>query len=214
MERSLHERWDVLCARVGVFAGAEEADLTGEMLSTLYSHPPRVYHTLDHVRDCLSVFDTVRLLAEDRDACEFAIWLHDGVYFAERSDNEARSAEAAQMIAGLLGCRAEFVNTVRTLIMATRHSTSPPTADAALVADIDLSVLGGTWEVYDAYRRAIRAEYAWADDEAFRGGRLAFLDRMLDRPTIYTTAWFQEEYEERARDNLERERTELEIQPF
>jgi predicted metal-dependent HD superfamily phosphohydrolase len=210
MDHPLRQRWDDVCTRVGAFKHAHESDLTFEMLSTMYAHPPRAYHNLDHIRQCLEMYDSVRGLADDRDCVEFALWLHDCVFFPERSDNEDRSADAAAMIAGLLGCPAEFTLKVRELIGVTRHHESPTRGDPALVADIDLSILGQPWAVYDAYRRAIHHEYDWAGTELFRQGRMAFLRRMLDKPAIYATQYFKRELEDAARDNMQRELDEWE----
>lgn len=209
MAEAMRIRWDRLCERIGAFKRAEESDLTFEMLSTMYAHPPRAYHNLAHIEQLLGVFDSVAMLAEESDAVEFAIWMHDCVFFAERPDNESRSADAAAMIAGLLGCSADFTRHVRELIAATRHSTNPGRGDAALVADIDLSILAAPREDYDRYRAAIRTEYEFADDAMFREGRAAFLQRMLDRDHIFNTAWFRREHERAARDNLQRELDEL-----
>jgi len=207
--KAMQERWDRLSERVGAFARVEESEMTFEMVRTMYDHPPRSYHTLEHIARCLSTLDKVRMLAEHRDALEFAIWLHDCVFFPERHDNEVRSADAAGMIAGLLGCEPRFVEQVRELVIVTRHDSCPVGGDAALIADIDLAVLGGSAREYDAYREQIREEFAFADDDLFRTGRIAFLERLLDRPRIYTTAYVRRELEERARRNLQRELDEL-----
>lgn len=209
-ERSLHDRWDALCARVGPFASAAEADLTFEMIRGLYSTPPRAYHNLGHVAQCLSVLDEVRRLADEPDAAEMALWLHDCVYIAVRDDNEEQSAFVAQTVAGLIGAPAPFVSRVVGMIEATRHDRRELAGDTALVADIDLAILGAPPDEYDAYRRAIRQEFAFADDRRFNRGRLAFVDRQLDRPRLYATPYFRSELEPRARANLARERTELE----
>lgn len=201
-EPGLHHRWDRLCARVGAFASASEADLTFETILTLYAHPPRSYHTLEHVAACLHAFDQVALLAEDKDATEFALWLHDAVFIAERPDNERRSADAAGMIAGLLGCSPPFTQRVRELILATKHDDHEPIGDAALVADLDLADLGADPDIYAAYREAIDREYGFASREHFLRGRTAFLHRMLDRDDIYATAWFRSQREATARRNL------------
>lgn len=216
-----------MCARVGAFKKVDESDLTFDMLLTFYAHPVRAYHNLDHIAQVLGEFDAVSALADDPDCVEFALWMHDCVYFAERPDNEDRSADAAAMIAGLLGCAAPFVATVRSLIAVTRHSIVPARGDWALVADLDLTVLAAEWAPaappppsspplsaqasgYDAYRRAIRQEFAFATDEQYRAGRCAFLNRMLDKERIYHTAYFYKRLESRARDNLYRELDELE----
>jgi predicted metal-dependent HD superfamily phosphohydrolase len=205
MSGSLHDRWITLAARIGAFKGTEEAELTFGMLQTLYAHPVRAYHNLDHIAAVLGVFDSARLLAGDRDLVEFSLWLHDCVYFAERADNEDRSADAAGMLAGLLGCQPEFAARARECIMATHHSTQPPKGDPALVADIDLAILGAAPAEYDAYAAAIRREFAFASDEQFRAGRMAFLKRMLEKDRIFATPHFYGELEDAARENLQRE---------
>lgn len=207
---ALRQRWDALCEHIGAFKNAHESDLTFEMLTTMYGHPVRAYHNLDHIRQCLATYDSVRGLADGRDEIEFALWLHDCVFFPERSDNEERSADAASMIAGLLGCSAEFTTRVRELIAVTRHHEAPGRGDPALVADIDLSILGQDWPAYDVYRRAIHDEYGWAGEDLFRQGRMAFLQRMLDKPRIYASNYFQREFESKARDNMDRELMEWE----
>ena len=210
MDLLLHNRWNALCERVGAFKKAEESDLTFEMLRTLYARPLRAYHNLDHIAQVLGAFDAVRMLAEDKDLVEFAIWLHDCVYFAERPDNEDRSADAAGMIAGLLGCAPDFSTRARACIMATRHSTVPDKGDAALVADLDLTILGAPRDEYDRYRGAIRAEFSFAPDDQFFPGRIAFLHRMVDKDRIFATQHFHGQMEEIARSNLYRELDELE----
>jgi predicted metal-dependent HD superfamily phosphohydrolase len=221
---SLRNRWDSLCARVGAFKRVEESDLTFDMLLALYTHPARAYHNLDHIAQVLAAFDDVRGLAEDKDCVEFAIWMHDCVYIAERPDNEERSADAASMIAGLLGCTPEFIAHVRSLIAVTRHSVPPARGDWALIADLDLAILAAPWEPspqdaggggagavmgYNAYRKAIRREFAFATDDQFIAGRTAFLQRMLERDRVFHTAYFHQRLDRAARENMERELDEL-----
>jgi predicted metal-dependent HD superfamily phosphohydrolase len=209
-EQRLHDRWDALCARVGSFGSAAEADLTFEMIRGLYGTPPRAYHNLDHIAQCLDVLDGVRMLADDADAVEMALWLHDCVFIAMRDDNEEQSAFVAQTVASLIGAAAPFVSGVVAMIDATRHDGRMLAGDPGLVQDIDLSILGADPIVYDNYRRAIREEFAFADDERFNAGRLSFIARQLGRPRVYATAYFKAELEARARGNLQRERDELE----
>lgn len=206
----LPARWNALCQRVGAFKSADEADLTLDMLLALYAHPPRAYHNLAHIAQLLGAFDDARMLADEPDAVEFALWMHDCVYYPLRPDNEERSADAAAMIAGLLGCAPAFASRVRECILVTRHSTPPGRGDTALVADLDLTILGTPHAEYDAYRRAIRAEFAFAEDALFIEGRRAFVQRMLDKPGVFATPHFKRLLEDAARDNLYRELDALE----
>lgn len=211
----LRDRWFALCRRIDTHedVGAD-AELTFGMVETLYTHPERAYHNLGHVRACLDVFAEVRMLAEDREAVEFALWMHDCVFDAARPDNEARSADAAGMVAGLLGCAPGFAERVRELILVTRHARTPAGGDASVVSDVDLSVLGSPPAEYEAYRDAIRAEFSFAPAEQFAHGRHAFLERMLDREHIYATGLFRSEREARARENMDREMREIEAGPW
>jgi predicted metal-dependent HD superfamily phosphohydrolase len=206
---ALHDRWESLCARVSAFENTEHSEMTFDMVRAMYDHPPRAYHNLEHIQDCLTTFDNVTVLADEPDVIEMALWLHDSIFFPERPDNEARSADATQMIAGLLGCPPEFVHRVRELVMVTRHDSCPMPGDGALISDVDLSILGRPPERYGAYASAIREEFAFADEESFRAGRIAFIERTLDRPSIYVTAYIRQHLERQARENLERELDEL-----
>ncbi len=205
MGTALHDRWEALCARIGAFERAEHADLTFELIETLYATPPRTYHNLDHVGGTLRVFDEVRRLADDPDAVEFALWMHDSVYEADKDNNEARSAETAGMIGGLLGCTPDFLETARILIMATHHTAPPPAGDPSFIADIDLAILAAPPDAYDAYARGIQREYAFLETDHYRAGRAAFLERMLDRKHLFNTAYFRAHHELEARANLQRE---------
>ena len=59
-------------------------------------------------------------------------------------------------------------------------------------------------------RRRIRREFAFAPDDLFTQGRIAFIHRMLDKDAIFATPLFRRGHEEAARENLQRELDELE----
>jgi predicted metal-dependent HD superfamily phosphohydrolase len=200
--RAVRERWTQLCGRIGRGGDAGTLFL---LLQALYAHPPRAYHSLDHIGACLGLVDEVRALAAAPDEVEFALWLHDGVYEPMAKDNEARSAAVAAVFARDLQCPRGFSERVAALIDATRHTGAPPSGDAALVADVDMAVLGSDPPAYDAYAGAIRREYAAASDPGYRRGRAAFLEALLGRPAIYHLPPLRSRFEAAARGNLSRE---------
>jgi predicted metal-dependent HD superfamily phosphohydrolase len=195
----MRDRWTQLCRRLGA---AGDPDLLFELLSALYSHPPRAYHNLGHISACLAAHDDVRDAAADADAVEFALWLHDAVYFPGRPDNETRSADVADMCLIHLRAEPRRVAPVRGLILATRHTGAPLQGDAALVADIDMSILAAPPEAYARYATAIRAEYADLDDDAFHAGRAAFLRKLLARPALFYSDLLHQRLEDRGRRNV------------
>jgi predicted metal-dependent HD superfamily phosphohydrolase len=160
-----------------------------------YREPHRRYHTLQHLEECFARFDELRALAEHPREVELAIWFHDAIYDTRRSDNEARSAAWARSVAG---------ERVHMLVMATRHQAVPESADAKVLVDVDLWILGAPQPRFDEYEAQVREEYGWVPAFVYRKKRREVLQSFAARPAIYNTAPFMQRYEEQARANLAR----------
>jgi len=213
---ALAVRWERVCAALAQTEAPagdtvqSAAQLLWHILAALYAHPPRVYHTLEHVAACLPWLDEARPRMGNVVGVEFALYLHDSVYVPGRADNEARSADVAAMFLTRLGPIAvRHERAVTQLILATRHDGTVLAGDAALLADIDLAILGSLPDNYDAYAAAIREEYGQVDDARYRAGRAQFLRRLLQRARIYHSAWGAECFEAAVRANLGRELAQL-----
>ena len=172
----------------------------GDRLLDKYSEPGRHYHDARHVLACLKSLDSYPGKIGNANAIELAIWFHDSIYDPKASDNEARSAEHF---------RKEFqpfasgIEKVETLILATRHTdSSPESADAALITDIDLGILGAPAARYRMYAEDIRREYQHVEEETYRAGRSQVLKSFLARKTIYNTRHFRKLLETQARENI------------
>jgi len=200
----MRANWQRLCHHLG--ANDDACAAAFDELVRAYAEPQRHYHNLDHIAQCLRLFDDVRGMAFDPDACEAAFWFHDVVYDAQRKDNEFRSAQFADEALRRLGAAQTFIEHVHRLILATTHDSPPPTheTDACLVTDIDLVSLGLPPDVFDAHGAEIRREFAHVSDEAYRAGRVAMMHKFLARPSIYSTDVFRTTYEVAARGNIQR----------
>ena len=189
----LANRWNQLCENVGLDGRAGWT-----AIATAYGEPGRAYHNLRHIADCLRLLDEYAGLAADPVAVEFAIWFHDIVYDPRAADNEERSA----------GIAAEFLSStpyaavVADLIMATKHAVNALTGDAALICDIDQSILGRPPAEYGAYAAAIRLEYAWVPQSQYAEARSRVLRGFLDRPALFTHPAFQHRFGTQASVNL------------
>jgi predicted metal-dependent HD superfamily phosphohydrolase len=173
-----------------------------EDLSARYSESHRAYHTLHHLFECFTQFDRARSLAERPFEVEIALWFHDVIYDPQGTDSEDRSAAvAAQALAGA-GAFTDQQQRVCDLILATKHTSSKPAGDEALLLDTDLSILGAPRPRFVEYESQVRQEYSWVPDEMFRKARAAILTRFLERPRIYSTDVFADFLEEPARANL------------
>lgn len=167
-----------------------------------YSEPRRAYHNTRHLDECLAQLPAVRSEATHPEEIELALWFHDAVYEMEAHDNEARSAGLVRAACLEAGLSPEVADRVHALVLATRHDAAPRDADARIIADIDLSILGAAPNRFDEYEHQIRQEYAWVPAQFFRRERRKILEGILVRPRIYGTEYFLKTSEARARENL------------
>ena len=128
-----------------------------------------------------------------------AIWFHDAVYDTRRDDNEQKSAEWAEKVICQLGLGSDIAERVSASILATRHNAEVWDADAQLMADVDLSILGANADAFWRYEENIRKEYAWVPESLFRQRRTEILRGFLSRPHIYYHKPYRERFEEQAR---------------
>ena len=207
-------RFDVAWAGLLAWLGVSEADarpLRGEILAQ-YRQAGRAYHTLSHA---LRVLGDVKKFAhwwgvEDYGAIQIAALLHDVVYDTHSRDNEARSAEFAVWWGQELGIAPAIYSEAAEMIRATQSHALTESADTRLVLDADLLILAAPPDDYEAYRRAIRREYAWVAEPDWITGRRRVLEHFLERERIYQTPPLYDALEARARDNLRRELSLLE----
>jgi predicted metal-dependent HD superfamily phosphohydrolase len=196
---SMGARFKGLWRRLGA-AGDGAAVFTA--LDAAYREPVRVYHTTEHLADCLDRLDEFRDPEAERDMVEAAIWFHDAVYHPRSSDNEMRSAEWAAQALRDAGVAGSLVERIRVLVLLTRHLGPPADPAGRLLCDIDLSILGREPGEFERFERAIRAEYAWVPEPEYRTGRARILRGFQEREPLYQTVPFRLRYEEAARRNL------------
>jgi predicted metal-dependent HD superfamily phosphohydrolase len=172
-----------------------------DKLKRAYAEPQRHYHNQQHIADCLAEFDAVRPLAQYPEALELAIWFHDAVYDPKAPDNEEQSAALARRCLEAAGLK-DLAGVVAELVFTTKTHQTVAGSDAALLVDVDLSILGQSEARFAKYEAQIRAEYAWVALEVFRVKRAEILEGFLSRSRIYSTDHFFARYEAQARENL------------
>lgn len=193
-------RWNEIFAELGLPADPE----VHAELRCRYSGPGRAYHNLHHVCECLDLFERVRAHCLHPQEVELALWFHDAVCDARRSDNELRSAEWAVAVLRRVGADPGTVERVYGLILATAPQVDPVTEDECLIADIDLAILGARPRRYEAYERELRQEHHHVPQTLYTTMRKKILRDYLQRPQLYHTEWFRSRYETPARGNLQR----------
>lgn len=159
------------------------------------------YHDLRHLRE---VLERLEELGEQSRTVALAAWFHDAVYDGA-DDDEERSAQWAERALPV-----EHAEEVARLVRLTVHHR-PADDDAAgcALSDADLAILAAVPERYAEYVAGVRADFAHVADADFRTGRLAVLQDLASKPTLFHSTRGRELWEAPARANLEREIAQL-----
>lgn len=162
----------------------------------------RHYHSLQHLRECLALFEECRAQATHPGEVALALWFHDAVYETREHDNEERSAAWAARALIDAGAAGDVAARVQAMIVATRHDGATASADARLVVDIDLAILGAAPERFAEYELQIRDEYAHVPEPVFRAKRAEILRGFQAREPLFATPEFAARFEVAAKTNL------------
>jgi predicted metal-dependent HD superfamily phosphohydrolase len=169
-----------------------------------YSHKSRHYHDVAHIEDLLAQAQKFENQLYDIDTIHLAILFHDIVYDASKNDNEKQSAIFAQKMLEEMGVEDAKIRQVYDYILATKkHEPAPDDSDLQFLLDIDLSILASEPARYQLYTQQIRKEYSIYPDFLYKKGRKKAMQSFLERERIFY--FYDEEYEKRARKNIEDE---------
>ncbi|MEU6374572.1 hypothetical protein [Streptomyces sp. NPDC046909] len=188
--------------RAAVADGPDPAPYA-ENLLVRWQEPQRRYHTLAHLTAVLDHIDVLEKYADDPDVVRLAAWFHDAVYLPERSENEERSARVAERALAEAGLAADRTAEVARLVRLTvTHDPADDDRNGQVLCDADLAILAAPPNAYAAYTAAIREEYHFVPNDAFRTGRSAVLRQLLELPALFRTPYGAAEWEATARYNL------------
>ncbi|RSS74738.1 hypothetical protein [Streptomyces sp. WAC06614] len=207
----LRARW----RRTALAAGARRDPAPyADRLLAAWAEPQRRYHTTAHLAAVLARLDTLVAHTDtagvDVEAVRLAAWFHDAVYRPDRSENEERSAALAERALPELGVDAARTAEVARLVRLTvTHDPAPGDTEGELLCDADLAVLAGDPPAYAAYVAAVREEYGFVPEDAFRAGRAAVLRQLLALPRLFRTPYAAAHWEAPARRNLAAELADL-----
>lgn len=178
---------------------------------TAYGAPARHYHDAEHVGGIWSTW--LRLGGDPNDnAILWSAAYHDIVYEIgqpkgwneEQSARRLISALARQADEGSPPALLDFAEAI-IMIKATDDHLSADHDRAKVFCDLDLAGLACPWDEFEDNSRRIRMEYASVSDEQFNAGRRAFWQHMLASPRIFRSGFVPDWWEERARENIERD---------
>lgn len=174
-------------------------------ITSYYSGPKRHYHDLSHLSNLLKWLQEVKDSIHDWDTVLFALFYHDIVYHATKSDNELQSALMAEARMRQLNVPETRIAACKSMILATQKHEFSSDADTNYFTDADLAILGEDWDAYQAYFQNVRKEYSVYPDFLYKPGRKKVLKHFLEMERIFKTPFFYEKLEQRCRENLAKE---------
>ncbi|MET8246057.1 hypothetical protein ABZV31_17515 [Streptomyces sp. NPDC005202] len=168
-----------------------------------WQEPQRRYHTLTHLIAVLDHIDVLEQYADDPDVVRLAAWFHDAVYRPDRSENEERSARLAERALPEAGvCGRKTAEAARLVRLTLTHDPADDDRNGQVLCDADLAILASPPSAYAAYTAAVREEYHFVPNDAFREGRAAILRRLLALPRLFRTPYGETTWEQTARYNI------------
>lgn len=170
-----------------------------------YCDAGRYYHNLNHLEAIIHELSDVNDSIPQWDTAMFSVFYHDIVYNALRTDNEAKSAEKAQLRLQEIGFPKDQTTQCILQILATKGHEPGNDLTTKLFIDADLAILGKSPIVYTEYSEDIRREFFIYTDKEYRAGRKKVLKHFLGMERIFKTEHFYNKYERQARKNTEEE---------
>ncbi len=184
------------------------ADRIAQVMA-FYDEPHRRYHDRRHLREMLDIAAEMDCAMTPAQA--LALLFHDAVYVpgAARGVNEAMSAQLLRVYGA--GVAADTLELAYRIVIDTADHLAR-TEQSRLVLDLDLMRLAVDDAAFDRYSRQVfdeqRPLVMISDDDLawafFQRRRIAFFERLLERPEIFCLPAFRVKYETITRDNLRR----------
>jgi len=172
-------------------------------LEKAYSKKSRHYHNLTHIQDMIYSYEKYLNQLQFSNEVLYSIFHHDYIYVSSKKDNELKSAEFAVKI---LPQNASLDSKmVFDAIVATQLHQHNDNEDINWLIDFDLKILARDWDDYKIYFEQIRKEYRIYPNFLYKPGRAKALKHFLENEFIFQTDEFRNLYEERARENIEKE---------
>lgn len=198
---NLQEIYSELLSNIGFSANDIQKNWLD--LQKAYSKKSRHYHNLTHIKDMIECYETYFDKLQNPNETLFSIFYHDYVYKSSKKDNELKSAEYA------LSILSENIQLDKQLVFdaicATQQHQHNEVEDINWLIDFDLKILARDWDDYKIYFEQIRKEYRIYPDFLYKPGRAKALKHFLEHEFIFQTDEFRKLYEEKARNNIEKE---------
>lgn len=181
--------------------------------TVLKSYEGRPYHNIDHIVHCFQELEWFLSNSDDHENLNIsdiglAIIAHDIIYGAkqEQLDEEL----SAQWLEDYLNSIKQFRQEPIDIVLSTAHLSGKykvDTPEKELMTSIDLAILGQREEIYKRYADSVRKEYSFVNDKDYIQGRIKAMDFLASHQLFLNPTFYK--YEIKAKNNMEREKTNL-----
>ena len=161
-----------------------------------YSNKKRYYHNLQHLENLLVQLTEVKGEIQNWNIILFTLFYHYVIYNPLKSDNEEKSADLAEKRIKQLAFSEAEIKLCKNQIHATKTHIKSTDNDTNYFTDVDLSILGQSWEAYSHYYKNVRKEYGIYPDFIYNPGRKKVLNHFLSMERMFETE---------AKNNLQKE---------
>lgn len=173
-------------------------------LEKAYQNNSRAYHNLSHLENMFDEWEQCQIIHQNQQGLEWAIFYHDIIYKATKKNNELKSAQLCEERLKELDIPTDVRSLCFEMIIATQKHQKSDNETINLMLDLDMSILGQSWEAYQTYYEGVRKEYAIYPDFLYHPGRVKVLQTFLQQP-IFHTSFFKDKYEAKAIENIKTE---------
>ena len=157
------------------------------MLLDMWNESHRHFHNLDHLSDVIEQinesYGNKKIDEKQREKLYLTALFHDVIYEPSRNDNEERSAEFFMNV-----CEDKSnkdILEIRDAILDTKtHESKTPLAET--FNKFDMNVIERDFSSLLKWEEGIYGEYKSYGNEAYKAGRLHFLESLLDKYTQNT----------------------------
>lgn len=179
----------------------------------LKNYENRPYHNIDHIVHCFQELEWF-LINNNRNEdiniqdVGLSIIAHDIIYGAKQKESDEELS--AKWLENYLKTINQFRREPIDIVLSTAHLSGKykvDTPEKKLMTSIDLAILGQRKEIYERYANNVRKEYSFVNDNDYIQGRMKAID-FLSNQLLFLNETFSK-YEEKAKDNMNKEKTNL-----
>ncbi|XP_046647825.1 uncharacterized protein LOC124337857 [Daphnia pulicaria] len=208
----MEHRWNQLTEKLIASVSVREKWWNRICLALTGKEGRRHYYNLENLEKRFTLFETISHRLCNPQAVALAMFLQHLHYDPRLPgiSEELTLATLEEFIADAEQAIPELISDLRELIEAALINSTPvhltPDAvgsgDVHYFLDIDMAVLGSSSSEYAETLTMMREEYGFTSDVDYFELRLKVLRYFLQIPNIYATEDFRNRYNEKARDNI------------